>query len=193
MAKKAKDTRQRYVYLIRCRGVYKIGNSVDPDARLPLVVRSGEHGEVLSRFPSANAYRLEYALHCRFADKALGGEWFALDEDEAALIATVERADEADDLPEGLRPAPGAERGNRSPYGDHPGKPPARRTGKHLDVFVDERLLAVLEEYLEIETEEWKATLNFRKPTKTSAVELGLIMLFEADGMWPPKDGEDES
>ena len=85
--------------------LYKIGRSVDPHTRNWQVAANGE---LVHYFPSANSSRVEVALHRRFAHCHVRGEWFRLTDADVELIKTVWIADTVEDLPESLRPQPGA-------------------------------------------------------------------------------------
>lgn len=96
--------RQRFVYLIRVKTVHKIGVSINPDGRLASLVRKDADAACVHRFPSANATAVERALHLRFLDKRIGGEWFTLTPEDVAAVCAVTGADTPDDLPAALRP-----------------------------------------------------------------------------------------
>lgn len=97
----------RYVYLIRCGPVCKIGSSGDPAGRLKQLFPDGG-GELLHQFPSANSYQVETALHHRFAssrhEDGPGREWFGLGADDVIALCGLGRIDAPDDLPAHLRP-----------------------------------------------------------------------------------------
>lgn len=124
---------QRYVYLIRWGERHKIGRSMRPGVRLTEVVPSccRAEAEVVHYFPSARDLDVERALHRRFADSALGGEWFTLDPEDVEAFRTVSRADRPSDLPESLRP-PGEE-------------PPRPGAGRTVSVVFPEDVLGRLE------------------------------------------------
>lgn len=116
----------RHVYLISEEGLYKIGSSASPSARLHQVAPGGT---LLHSFPSVMAYAVETALHRRFDRKRegqKGREWFRLDPEEVASIRSVGATDSPDDLPEGLRPLPR----HRAP-----------RPDRHASVKIDKELL----------------------------------------------------
>lgn len=96
----ARKATAAYVYLIHDQSEYKIGFSRNPHARLPQVARRG--ATLVHAFLSANPRQVEKALHRRFSDSHVGGEWFRLSDDDVALVCTLTRTDSADDLPEAL-------------------------------------------------------------------------------------------
>lgn len=80
-----------YVYLFRAEnGVYKIGSSKDPTARLQGFATLPFGLDLIHQMPSNDPRWVERMLHKRFALKRVRGEWFALDErDVTAIVATV--------------------------------------------------------------------------------------------------------
>lgn len=97
----------RYVYLLHSAGIYKIGSSMRPEDRARL---AGPGGKLLHDFYSANAFRIERALHhalsgCRDDETSrFGREWFRLDDAIVQLICGIERADTVAELPPELQP-----------------------------------------------------------------------------------------
>lgn len=83
-----------YVYLFRAdTGVYKIGSSKDPSARLQSLGTMPFGLELLHQMPSNDPHWVERMLHKRFGPKRVRGEWFALDEREVAAIIATARCD----------------------------------------------------------------------------------------------------
>lgn len=92
------------VYLARKDGRWKIGASKNAAAR-----STSLNAELIHRIESRNHFWLEKIVHRRFADKALGREWFALSEEDVALVRSLGRCHSAEQLPEWLKAAAGAE------------------------------------------------------------------------------------
>jgi hypothetical protein len=76
------------VYFITCRqaNAVKIGNSLDPHARLSEMQTGCPH-ELRLEGMVAGEYAVENDLHARFADAHIRREWFALTREIEALIA----------------------------------------------------------------------------------------------------------
>lgn len=80
--------RNGYVYLIQSdRGYYKIGRTANPSDRaitfsalLPFEI------EFICLIPTGDMVSLETALHRRFADKRVNGEWFDLAPEDVEYI-----------------------------------------------------------------------------------------------------------
>ena len=84
-----------YVYLIQSpTGTFKIGRTNNPKNRMKTFsVKLPFEVSYLCLVPTTNMYKLERALHQKFAHRRVNGEWFALDETDVAYIrslATVE-------------------------------------------------------------------------------------------------------
>lgn len=69
-----------FVYLFKCKGLYKIGKSKNPKQRLKTL--QGTIGaypiEMIHAFPCADMKQAESSLHRRYSDKRVRGEWFKL-------------------------------------------------------------------------------------------------------------------
>lgn len=74
------------IYLMRNEfGLYKIGISIDPEARRAQVeCSSGVPTTLLELFDSLDAYQEEQAIHARLKESRRCGEWFAFDNDQEA-------------------------------------------------------------------------------------------------------------
>lgn len=70
-----------YVYIIKCRGLYKIGRAVDFVKRIA-VMTLPEKPRVIATAHCADYGFVEKAMHALFAHKRKHGEWFDLDEQE---------------------------------------------------------------------------------------------------------------
>ena len=82
-----------YVYIIRAgrRKVYKIGKSNDPQARLnSLQTASPEKLKLIYAFKADNASAAEESLHFVLRDFQLGGEWFALSDEQMEVLLGIE-------------------------------------------------------------------------------------------------------
>ena len=77
-----------YLYFARAGDAVKIGVAVEPESRLRNL-RSGHHQEIilLAAIPAHAA--LERAVHERFANLRLEGEWFRLSDELAEFIHQV--------------------------------------------------------------------------------------------------------
>lgn len=76
-----------FVYLMQAGDEYKIGWSAVPEKRAAsLRQRKGQKAKLLCTIRSEYAVSLENALHQRFADKRLDGEWFKLDKADVQSI-----------------------------------------------------------------------------------------------------------
>jgi len=93
---KPKDT-FGYVYLIQSiSGYCKIGSSRSvPNRARQLQCANPEPLTLVHQFPSANAQQEEFTLHARFADKRVRNEWFALTDEDIALICASALRDDA--------------------------------------------------------------------------------------------------
>lgn len=100
-AQQAREMRQReklmpmphkggagYVYLLQSTtGAYKIGRSINPHNRLKTFeVKLPFEVEYVCVIATDSMVALEAALHGRFADKRVNGEWFALTPDDVEYI-----------------------------------------------------------------------------------------------------------
>jgi hypothetical protein len=89
------------VYIALARGVYKIGRSKNPEARMPAVkhtckapgfrLRRLEHPMIVQTVPITTP-RTEKALHWLFRHKQIAGEWFALEQSDLEWIAAQTEA-----------------------------------------------------------------------------------------------------
>lgn len=91
------------VYLFHLNGAYKIGVSNCVGARLREVAPGGDYVWAIE---SIQPFAVERAIHRKFADKALGGEWFDLDPEDIEAFCSITRAYHVEDLPDSLRPPP---------------------------------------------------------------------------------------
>ena len=90
----------RFVYLLKTSiGAWKIGASKSPKERimdfknLPFLI------ELEHEIESADARKIERALHYHFRGKRIRGEWFGLSDDDVLLIKTIRRCDDISNLP----------------------------------------------------------------------------------------------
>lgn len=88
-----------YVYVIySSTGHYKIGYSINPDERLKSFIRGfgvkiPVELRIEHRIQTNNMRLLENALHQRFANKHINGEWFQLDENDLMYLRTLDKVD----------------------------------------------------------------------------------------------------
>ena len=77
------------IYVMKCEQYYKIGYAKDPQKRLKAIQTSNPHlvSLVLVVHPF-DAIRIEGELLSRFHSKRVKGEWFTLDSEDVAYIAT---------------------------------------------------------------------------------------------------------
>ena len=68
-----------FVYLLTCKGVYKIGVAKNPLRRLK-ALQTGSSAKItlVHVIYSPDAFKLEKYFHRLFAHKRMEGEWFAL-------------------------------------------------------------------------------------------------------------------
>jgi hypothetical protein len=91
VVKKGHVYKSGYLYLLRSTtGYFKIGRTTDPtnriktfEVKLPFEV-AYEHV-----FPTDDMFGMEKALHSRFAEKRVNGEWFALAPDDVEYIKSL--------------------------------------------------------------------------------------------------------
>ena len=82
------DTPFGYVYLVRSPHGFKIGRTSHPDSRFALFRTASPYRiELLAVIYASHVRALERALHRRFADKKIRGEWYALTDTDAAFIS----------------------------------------------------------------------------------------------------------
>lgn len=85
------NPRPRYVYFARCGDLVKIGQSVEPYARVRELRTSSPGRVVLLAFVASRIDFNEYVLHRRFQHLRVHGEWFNVDHDLAGIIAPLVR------------------------------------------------------------------------------------------------------
>lgn len=93
-----------YVYLLLHDNLYKIGSSKYPLQRIRQV--APDDAKLIHLIASNNHLQIEFALHRRFHDKHVRGEWFSLDASDVVLIQSVSIASCIADVPLALRPLP---------------------------------------------------------------------------------------
>ena len=95
------------IYLMYRRGIYKIGISINPHARVRQLEGQGGLISIIHAFKSSNAPAVEAALHRRFCKQHSRGEWFRLSEEDLKAFCSIKRCNEVDDLPAELLPKSG--------------------------------------------------------------------------------------
>lgn len=92
-ADKRINYRKGYIYLLRAiapHNYYKIGLSKDPATRIESMgVKLPFPIEPIHTFPTNDMYRTEKALHEKYADKRVNGEWFELSPEDVAGICAI--------------------------------------------------------------------------------------------------------
>lgn len=90
-----------YVYLAHHpeSGLYKIGRSKDPEARVKSVAMPGEIVHLHLKIRTSSPNWLESYLHKAFAHKSAGGEWFSLEAEDLVLLESVSHVESEEDLP----------------------------------------------------------------------------------------------
>lgn len=81
-----------WIYVIRERsdGHYKIGKAKDAELRTATFeVKLPFKIEPVCKIPAANRHQLERELHDMFADRRVGGEWFALEDADVAFLKSL--------------------------------------------------------------------------------------------------------
>lgn len=87
-----------YVYLVRSPHGYKIGQTAHPDSRVALFQTASPFPvELLAVIYAPYVNALERALHRKYADKKIRGEWFSLTDDDVAFIVGL-TSDQIDQL-----------------------------------------------------------------------------------------------
>jgi hypothetical protein len=76
-----------FVYLFQAGNIYKIGLSINPQQRAKTIRAPNEQSIVIEhQISTEDMYALENALHRRFSNKRLEGEWFELDPADVEYI-----------------------------------------------------------------------------------------------------------
>lgn len=102
----AKQHQNQCVYILECRGVYKIGKTGDLNGRMKgLQVGNPFEMRIVHIIFTEHNTKVEQALHCIFADSRAQNEWFNLGLRDVATIKsmTVEQILSA---AEALKPKP---------------------------------------------------------------------------------------
>lgn len=88
---KTDTKRNGHVYLLKSpTGTYKIGRTKDPSKRLhTFSVKLPFEVEFVCVIAAEDMIALETELHRKFKHKRVGGEWFALSEDDVAFISQL--------------------------------------------------------------------------------------------------------
>jgi hypothetical protein len=82
------------VYLIHEAGHHKIGIAINPSKRLKGIKTSCPFPvEILKTWKSENAVAVEQAIHRRFAEHRLNGEWFKLPDNVLTTLTKIEDID----------------------------------------------------------------------------------------------------
>lgn len=80
-----------YIYLLESNGLYKIGYSVSPQTRLTrLQTGSPCPIRLVHTIRTVHFKNVEHALHIRFAGKRVHREWFALTDNDVAVIMSMD-------------------------------------------------------------------------------------------------------
>lgn len=86
----ASKTKQRCVYILECRGFYKIGKTADLNTRLKNVQTTNPFDvQVAHAIFTENHSQVESALHELFAESRTTGEWFNLGLRDLARIRSM--------------------------------------------------------------------------------------------------------
>lgn len=90
-----------YVYVAHApnRGLYKIGQSINPEQRMLSIAPAAEQVQLVLKIPSSDSWWLERHLHKAFVAKSAGGEWFKLSQVDIRLLGSIAHADSEKDLP----------------------------------------------------------------------------------------------
>lgn len=85
------DAAPGFVYLMKGRDMYKIGRSEDVSRRKKQIEKQWQTNiELIHEFKCKDMAKEESALHTRFWDKRVHGEWFALNLDDIAYIKSIQ-------------------------------------------------------------------------------------------------------
>lgn len=80
----------QYLYIIKCQEFHKIGIANDVDTRLSQLSTGNPYPlDVVSIYGFQNAETVERALHQRYSDVRVRGEWFGLDDHDISDIDLV--------------------------------------------------------------------------------------------------------
>ncbi len=80
----------QYLYIIKCQEFHKIGIANDVDTRLSQLSTGNPYPlDVVSIYGFPNAETVERALHQRYSDVRVRGEWFGLDDHDISDIDLV--------------------------------------------------------------------------------------------------------
>ena len=90
--------RSGFVYLLCAKnGLYKIGLSVDPSARLKSINKQmSGNASLLHTIPADDRYAAERCLHEMFASKRQEGEWFSLSSGDVDFIRSLDKFENGD-------------------------------------------------------------------------------------------------
>lgn len=87
---KVKQTKSGFVYLIKRDSDYKIGVSSKPKSRITAIqTGSASPVETICLIKTDDMENLELALHNRFAEKRIRGEWFNLSTEDVEYIKSL--------------------------------------------------------------------------------------------------------
>src|SRR5262249_31778224 len=90
-------------YFIRVEEFHKIGSSREPDERLVQVTTHSPYPASLTHQIATDRPRwLESGLHRFFRDRHVRGEWFRLTAEDLALVLSIERCFDTNNLPPAL-------------------------------------------------------------------------------------------
>lgn len=180
------DPAAGYVYLIEAPGgLYKIGRSVNPLARLSQIAPRAAGLKLVSYIATADSVWLERYMHEAFSHRRVRGEWFNLSEAESELFASIVTADNTDQLPQTLVARRVQNEANNFEWGeqDEFAPIPVRQYGHGVQFYTDRHTFEAIEAYI--------ASLPLHKrPKKRDVIESALHILLAQEGFWPPKKGE---
>lgn len=153
-----------FVYLLRLAEFHKIGCSANPGRCILRFKHFPWAVSLVHAIASDEPYKVEKALHRRFRDQRVQGEWFLLAQDDIDRLKLLSSVPTYADLPKDLR-AP------------HDRGKSGRAANLHVRIPSD--LALALDSYV----------AEADPPTTRAAiVELALVRYLTEEGRWPPGD-----
>ncbi len=175
-----------YVYLIQGPdGLFKIGRSVNPIARMSQIAPRDVCLQLVSYIPSADCVWLERFVHEAYSHRRVKLEWFRLSPGDVEDFKTIGEADDIDDLPSWLVARRVLNESNGFEWGEHDPDAaiPKRQADKvPIQFFTNGVLIQAIQNYLDSRRDD-------EPPSKRVFLETAIREALEKRGFWPPPDG----